>query len=192
MIALNSWGLLSGTEAPLVTPSDADSPLLLYTPLPNGTGIQISGGCVIVQGNAANNAVNASGSGTSEQAHLDKGPPQANTPASQRSLAVYTPTTIRKASSSVLQSVNQAAQVAGRQVSSAGAHSCMVVASAAHHSAHSTVAAAQAVMQFSQQLAGKTCSFGHRTGVAVYQGLEQASSGVALKQAALTRYTGRS
>ncbi|KAL3141918.1 hypothetical protein ABBQ32_004572 [Trebouxia sp. C0010 RCD-2024] len=144
------------------------------------------------QGNAANNAVNASGSGTSEQAHLDKGPPQANTPASQRSLAVYTPTTIRKASSSVLQSVNQAAQVAGRQVSSAGAHSCMVVASAAHHSAHSTVAAAQAVMQFSQQLAGKTCSFGHRTGVAVYQGLEQASSGVALKQAALTRYTGRS
>ena len=174
-----------------MTPSDAHCSLPLSTRLPNGTSIHISWGCVVIQGNDADNAVNASGNGTSEQAHLtglDKGPPQANTPASQRSLAVYTPTTIRKASSSALQSVNQAAQLAGRQVSSAGAHSLMVVAYAAHHSAHSTAAAARAVVQFSQQLAGKTCSVGHRTGVAVYQGVEQASSGVALKHAALTCY----
>lgn len=54
----------------------------------------------------------------------------------------------------------------------------MVVTSAAHHSARSTVAASKAVVKFSRRLAGKTCSLGHRTSVAVYQGLEQASSGV--------------
>lgn len=91
---------------------------------------------------------------------------------------MYTPTAFKSASNSALQSVSQAAQLAGRYSSAATTNSLVAVTAAAQHSAQSTAAAATAVVEFSRELADKTYGLGHRTSVAVYHGVGQVSAGV--------------
>lgn len=108
------------------------------------------------------------------------------------SLAEYAPTTIKAASDSALQSVTQAAQLAGRFSSTATANSLVAVTAAAQRSAQCTAAAATAVVEFSRGLAERTYGLGHRTSVALYRGLEEASAGGVVGPTALSGCAGMS
>lgn len=61
----------------------------------------------------------------------------------------------------------------------------MAVTAAAQRSAQSTAAAATAVVEFSWDMADRTYGLGHRTSVAVYRGLQEASAGGVVGHAAL-------
>ena len=95
---------------------------------------------------------------------------------SNAAMAVYTPTRFRAASSSALQSVSQAAQLARRFSSTTSTNSLIAFTSAACHTAVSAQAATKAVVQFLQAANNRTQSFTHKTGVALYTGLKQSSS----------------
>ena len=142
-------------------------------------------GHAFIQGIIIDIVANASSNATSERRHLTlvkqprKDVPQVTTPGAPiNPLAVYTPTAIKTASSCALQSVSQAAQLAGSFSATATANSLVAVKAAARHSAQSTAAAATAVAEFSWELADKTYGLGHRTSVAVYHKVGQVSAGV--------------
>lgn len=144
-------------------------------------------GYAFIQGNNNDTVAAASSNATSEQWHLTpvkqprKAAPQVTTPEPPITpLAVYTPIAIKTASNSALQSVSQAAQLAGKFSSAATTNSLVAVTAAARHSVQSTAAAATAVVEFSQELADKTYGLGQRTSVAVYHGVGQVSAGVCL------------
>lgn len=146
-----------------------------------------------LQGVANNTTASASSNATSKQWRLtpvkqsEKRADQVTT-----SLAEYTPTTIKAASDSALQSVSQAAQLAGRFSSAATANSLVAVTAAAQRSAQCTAAAATAVVEFSRDLADSTYGLGHRSSIAVYHGLEEASAGGVVSHAALSGCAGMS
>ena len=91
------------------------------------------------------------------------------------SLALYTPATFGRLSSTALQSVTSASTIVGSFASTASANSLAMVKSAAGHSALSAQAAATAVAKFSQATVNKMYGISHKTGVALYCGLEHST-----------------
>ena len=98
--------------------------------------------------------------------------PQAGTPPE----AVYKPHTFGSASHTAVQSVSQAARTASRLSSAAGAHSLVAVQYTAQHSASHALAAATAVVEFSQSVADRTCRLGQSTSLALFHGADQTSA----------------
>lgn len=90
--------------------------------------------------------------------------------------AMYKPHTFSSASHTAVHSVSQAACTASRLTSAAGAHSLVAVQYTAQHSASHALAAATAVVQFSQSVSDRTCRLGQSTSLALFHGVNQTSA----------------
>jgi hypothetical protein len=89
---------------------------------------------------------------------------------------LYKPHTFGSASHTAVQSVSHAARTASRLSSAAGAHSLAAVQYTAQHSASHALAAATAVVEFSQSVADRTCRLGQSTSLALFHGAKQTSA----------------
>ncbi|DBA78230.1 TPA: hypothetical protein ACH3X2_008186 [Trebouxia sp. C0005] len=97
---------------------------------------------------------------------------------------LYKPHTFGSASHAAVQTYSQAACTAGRLSSAAGAHSLVAIQYTAHHSARHALAAATAVVEFSQSVADRACRLGRSTSLALFHCADQTSASLTRRLAA--------
>ena len=91
-------------------------------------------------------------------------------------LIPYKPDTLSTALSTAMQSVSDAAKTAHRLGDTAGGNAMVAVKHTARRTAFNALVVCHAVSKFSQTVSNNTCSFGHSTSIALYNGLQHTSA----------------